>query len=280
MALSKTNKKGYKLLSDKKHEHIVDWFLENQEDEMKLPSPFHTSRYSTVWKIDNFEGNSYFIKRFRPESFPVRLKDSLRGSRALRSWKAGQMLERKGFSVPQVISLGERRSLGLLADSFMITLPIEGISLLELLLPVKNVRTKRTIIRRIGNEIGRLHREGIIHGDLIPGNIFAIGKSDHINLCLLDNERTRDVGKIPLHERVKNLVQFNRVIVPRVTASDRVRFFDAYLEENSELKADRKELLRKIGEITSERVMRHRGIPIEQRKHTTFRAVMAWKEGK
>ncbi len=80
-------------------------------------------------------------------------------------------------------------------------------------------------------------------------------------------------------ERIKNLVQLNRVIIPRITASDRVRFFDAYLEENSDLKEKRNELLRKTGEITSERVMRHRGIPVEKRNFTTFRAVMAWKEG-
>ncbi|MDH3974421.1 MAG: lipopolysaccharide kinase InaA family protein [Deltaproteobacteria bacterium] len=278
MALTQLHRNGYKLFTDKDHGKIVDWFLENQEDENKLPSPFHTSRYSIVWKIENFEGNAYFIKRFRPESFPVRLKDSLRGSRALRSLKAGEMLEKRDFSVPRIIAMGERRSLGLLSDSFMITLPIEGISLLELLLPVRDFKIKRSVIRRVGHEIGRLHREGIIHGDLIPGNIFAMGKNDNIKLCLLDNERTRKVNKLPHNERIKNLVQFNRVIVPRVTASDRVRFFDAYLEENRDLESVRKKLLRKIGEITSERVMRHRGISAEKRKFTTFRAVMAWKE--
>jgi len=278
MVLTELHKNGYKLFIDKDHGKIVDWFLENQENESKLPSPFHTSRHSIVWKVENFEGNAYFIKRFRPESFPVRLKDSLRGSRAILSWKAGEMLEEKDFSVPQIIALGERRSLGLLSDSFMITLPIMGESLLELLLPIRDFRVKRRIIQGIGREIGRLHREGIIHGDLIPGNIFALGKYDNIRLCLLDNERTRNVDKVPDDERIKNLVQLNRVIVPRVTAADRVRFFDAYLEENSDLKAHRKELLRKTGEITSERVMRHRGIPVEKRKFTTFRAVMAWKE--
>lgn len=278
MAFSELHKKGYKLFIEKDHRKIVDWFLENQEDESKLPSPFHTSRYSLVWRIENFEGNNYFIKRFRPESVPVRLKDSLRGSRAMRAWKAGEMLETRGFSAPRIVASGEKRTLGLLTDSFLITLPIDGFSLLELLLPVKDFRVKRRIIIGVGREIGRLHREGIIHGDLIPGNVFALGDYEHIKLCLLDNERTRRVDKIPDDERIKNLVQFNRVIVPRVTASDRVRFFDAYLEENTDLKKQRKELLRKIGEITSERVMRHRGIPLEKRKFTTFRAVMAWKE--
>jgi len=49
-------------------------------------------------------------------------------------------------------------------------------------------------------------------------------------------------------------------------------------EENPFLDASKDELLRKIGEITSERVMRHRKIPLKDRKEITFRAIMAWND--
>lgn len=274
---SKTN--GYKVFYAAAFEAITDWFLKNQHDESKLPPSFHTSRHSVVWKVNADDDCEYFIKRFRPEGFSDRLKDSIRGSRAMCAWKAGIMLEKAGFKVPTVASLGEKRRIGFVVDAFMITLPIKGVSLLNLLIPVTSFKIKRSIIRQIGKEIGRLHKKRIIHGDLIPGNLFACEDKGHYSLCLLDNERTRKVSTLPMPERIKNLVQLNRVIVPKITAADRVRFFDAYLEENSDLREKRNELLRSIGEITSERVMRHRGIPVEKRKFTTFRAVMAWKEG-
>ena len=279
MEYKKSKKKGYKVFYAAAFQTITDWFLKNQHDKTKLPPSFHTSRHSIVWKVKADDDREYFVKRFRPEGFSDRLKDSIRGSRAVCAWKAGIMLERAGFKVPVVASLGEKRRLGFVIDAFLITLPIKGVSLLDLLIPVTNFKIKRDIIKQVGKEIGRLHRKAIIHGDLIPGNIFACEEKGHYSLCFLDNERTRKVSTLPMLERIKNLVQLNRVIVPRITATDRVRFFDAYLEENSDLREKKNELLRKIGEITSERVMRHRGIPVEKRKFTTFRAVMAWKEG-
>lgn len=278
MEYKKSKKKSYKVFYAVAFQTITDWFLKNQHDQAIMPPSFHTSRHSIVWKVKADDDREYFIKRFRPEGFSDRLKDSIRGSRAACAWKAGIMLESAGFKVPVVVSLGEKRRIGFITDAFLITLPIKGVSLLELFIPVTNFKIKRDIIRQLGKEIGRLHKNGIIHGDLIPGNIFACEEAGRYSLCFLDNERTRKTSALPMFDRIKNLVQLNRVIVPRITAADRVRFFDAYLEENSDLREKRDELLRKIGEITSERVMRHRGIPVEKRKYTTFRAVMACKK--
>lgn len=277
MEYKKSKKNGYKVFCVSAFQTITEWFLKNQHDESKLPPSFHRSRHSIVWKVKADDDREYFIKRFRPEGFSDRLKDSIRGSRAMCAWKAGIMLESSGFKVPAVVSLGEKRCIGFVIDAFLITLPIKGVSLLDLLIPVTSFKKKRDIIRQVGKEIGRLHKKGIIHGDLIPGNIFACEDTGNYSLCLLDNERTRKSSTLPMPERIKNLVQLNRVIVPRITASDRLRFFDAYIEENPDLASSRKYLLRKIGEITSERVMRHRGIPIEERAKTSFRTVMAWK---
>lgn len=255
---------------------IPEWLIE--ENSEKWSRPFHSSRHSTVLKVHNPAFGDLFIKRFKPQGLLIRVKDSLRGSRAFRAWEAGKMLEKHGICAPSVIAVGEKRRLGLLTESFLVTLPLNATPLPEIFLPVGNFRVKREMVRKLGREIGRIHRIGIIHGDLIPGNIFVNMNEDKISICLLDNESTRKVAEVNINDRIKNLVQLNRVILPRITATDRVRFFDAYLKENPSLNASRDELLRKIGEVTSERVMRHRGIPLEDRKKTTFRAVMSWKE--
>ncbi|NUN22453.1 MAG: hypothetical protein HUU09_03190, partial [Candidatus Jettenia caeni] len=124
-------------------------------------------------------------------------------------------------------------------------------------------------------EIGKLHKFSIIHGDLLPVNIFIVMAEGRCLVYLLDNERTKQVSIITAKHRIKNLVQLNRMVVPGITASDRIRFFDAYLEENQSLKPDRNRMLKRIGEITVKRVMKHRKIPLEKRNGITFRALMA-----
>lgn len=255
---------------------IPEWIIE--ENSEKWSQPFHSSRHSTVLKVQHHVLGDLFIKRYDPKGLLIKIKDSLRGSRAFRAWKAGEMLERHGICAPSVIAVGEKRRLGLLTESFLVTLPLDASPLTEIFLPVGNFRVKRKMVRKLGREVGRMHGIGIIHGDLIPGNIFVKTNKGGHSICLLDNESTRKVAEVNINDRIKNLVQLNRVILPRITAADRVRFFDAYLKENPSLNTSRDELLRKIGEVTSERVMRHRGIPLEDRKKTTFRAVMAWKE--
>ncbi len=276
MSFIKSYVNRYTFYHAKEAQGILEWLIE--ENSEKWSRPFHSSRHSIVLKACNPAFGDLFIKRFKPRSLLIRVKDSLRGSRAFRALEAGEMLEKHGICAPSVIAVGEKRRLGLLTESFLVTLPLNASPLTEIFLPVGNFRVKREMVRNLGREIGRMHRIGIIHGDLIPGNIFVDMNEDKLSICLLDNESTRKVTEVNINDRIKNLVQLNRVILPRITSTDRVRFFDAYMEENPSLKTSRDELLRKVGEVTSERVMRHRGIPLEDRKKITFRAVMAWKE--
>lgn len=272
MSFIKSYINGYTFYHTEEAQGIIERLLENDE---KWSNPFHSSRHSTVLKVQHPVLGDLFIKRFDPKGLLIKIKDSLRGSRAYRAWEAGEMLGKHDICAPSVVAVGEKRRLGLLIESFLVTLPLEASPLLELFLPVKDFKVKRGMVQKLGREIGRMHRLGIIHGDLIPGNVFVAKKNDKHLICLLDNESTRKVTAISTKERIKNLVQLNRVVVPRITATDRVRFFDAYLEENPSLNASRDELLRKIGEVTFERVARHRGI---ERNKTTFRTLMAWKE--
>jgi len=276
MSLIESYIEGYKFYHTEEAQGILEWLL--KESHKKWSQPFHSSRHSTVMKVRHPVLGELFIKRFDPRGLSVKTKDSIRGSRAYRAWKAGEMLEKNGFCAPSVLVVGEKKRLGLLIESVLVTVPLEATPLPEFFLPVKDYEVKRNMVRKLGREIGKMHRLGIIHGDLIPGNIFVAMESERLLICLLDNESTRKVDAISINERIKNLVQLNRAILPRITASDRIRFFDAYLEENPFLDASKDELLRKIGEITSERVMRHRKIPLKDRKEITFRAIMAWND--
>jgi hypothetical protein len=58
---------------------------------------------------------------------------------------------------------------------------------------------------------------------------------------------------MPERKRFKNLVQLNMVLLPQITRTDRLRFFNAYLTENAALMSRRKEILRQIGKMTQRR---------------------------
>ncbi|TLD41816.1 MAG: hypothetical protein JETT_1906 [Candidatus Jettenia ecosi] len=266
---------GYKLSIDERFQDITKWLLENIYK--KESHPFHTSRHSIVWKTYYPALGELFIKTFKSEGFLFKIKDLFRGSRAYRAWKAGEMLESNGFCAPEVVAIGEKRSFGLLQESFLVTLPVKGSSLMEVFSSLTSLKAKREMVYQLGREIGKVHKFSIIHGDLLPVNIFIVMAEGRCLVYLLDNERTKQVSIITAKHRIKNLVQLNRMVVSGITASDRIRFFDAYLEENQSLKPDRNRMLKRIGEITVKRVMKHRKIPLEKRKGITFRALMAWK---
>jgi hypothetical protein len=75
--------------------------------------------------------------------------------------------------------------------------------------------------------VGRLHRAGFVHGDLVPPNVRLVGG----RLVLLDNDRTRRSRLLVRLAARRNLVQLGRFVVPGVTATDRARVLRAYAAE-------------------------------------------------
>jgi Ser/Thr protein kinase RdoA (MazF antagonist) len=88
-------------------------------------------------------------------------------------------------------------------------------------------RAKRALLRAIGAEVGRLHRAGFVHGDLVPPNVRLVGD----RLVFLDNDRTRRSRLLVRLVGRRNLVQLGRFVVVGVTLTDRARVLGAYAAE-------------------------------------------------
>ena len=58
---------------------------------------------------------------------------------------------------------------------------------------------KRALLRALGSEVARLHRTGIVHGDLTPYNVF-VTPGEPPCFIFLDHDRTRPgfPGRTPL----------------------------------------------------------------------------------
>jgi serine/threonine protein kinase len=87
---------------------------------------------------------------------------------------------------------------------------------------------KRAIIKRLGEEVGRLHQAGIVHGDLRLSNVLVKETGNRISFYFIDNERNRSYKEIPVRLIEKNLVQLGMISLSLVSPQDRLRFFRAY----------------------------------------------------
>ena len=167
-----------------------------------------------------------FLRRSPLENF----KNLFRGSRCDRARLQGRILQQRGFRSPAVLCWGKQGG-----RHFMVTEGVKAAGLFDFIrkhwdppLTREKLHAKRRLIEKLGEEIGRLHQEGICHGDLRLNNILVQQTEKEIHFYLIDNERNRCFAKIPRRRIGKNLVQINMIFPPHVTVRDRLRFFRAY----------------------------------------------------
>ncbi len=226
-------------------------------------TPIPSSPFARVNKFSvtfgGFEKQVY-LKQYLYRSTWDFIKHFVRSSRARRAFKASLMLERNGFEAPVIVAIGERKSTFLDRENFLVTIEVEGAKhiyqfLLESSgnLTTKQLRGKRELIRAFGRIVGKMHKAGILHGDLKVVNVLARKDESGWRFFFIDNERTKKFYRLPTWLRLKNLVQLN-MFRDNISRTDRLRFFKAYLEENENIVSDRNIWAQRIFSKTAERL--------------------------
>src|SRR5262249_8956801 len=142
------------------------------------------------------------------------------GWRAVRAFRMGEALRNAGFAAPEVVTAARHGRSGLL-----VTRDAGGEDLLAAVAAFSPDRgAKRALLRALGTEIGRLHRAGFVHGDLVPANIRWVDG----RFVFLDNDRTRRSAVLVRLTGRRNLVQLGRFVVRGLTLTDRARVLGAY----------------------------------------------------
>jgi len=222
------------------------------------------SEYARVFKCSvGFGGRcqNLYIKQFLFRSAWDFVKHLFRPSRARRAFSGSMTLAEHGFCVPEIVGLGEQRYGPVCTSNFLITRALTGADNLYDHFDgnwrgqsPQVLCDKRRFIRALGETVGRMHREGIFHGDMRAGNVFAKSAEAAWQFFFLDNERTRKFGLLPGRLRLKNLVQLNMLSGQNITVTDRMRFFEAYLAHNGHLRGKWKELIIRVVGKTRQRL--------------------------
>jgi len=173
-------------------------------------------------------GKTYFLKRFNYKGTIYRLKNTLRRSRAVRTWLVSWQFRVRGLPVPEPLVCLEERRLGLLGRSYLLSRFIEDSLPLPMAWGRSDPSARRDLLGRLGLLLGRLHYFGGLHGDLKWNNILVGGKGSW-GLYLTDFDGSSIIGQGKLAVKRKDLERFfvdmEKIQVPE---ADRAFFFKCW----------------------------------------------------
>jgi tRNA A-37 threonylcarbamoyl transferase component Bud32 len=217
----------------------------------RVPSSDYTNVFKYSFSLDGVD-RSFYLKKYLCRSTLDFVKHLFRPSRARRAFNAALMLRRNGFDTPVVVGLFELRTGSFCTNNLLLTEEVESskpmVQLLTEFFQKSGIDTfihKRNLIKAFGRTIGRMHAEGIFHGDLRLGNVLVVREEQKWRFFFIDNERTKKFRRLPDRLRLKNLVQIN-MFWYGVTNIDRLRFFKAYLKDNPSIMKNRRDWVTKI----------------------------------
>jgi tRNA A-37 threonylcarbamoyl transferase component Bud32 len=174
------------------------------------------------------------------------LSDALHGSRARRALAASARLASSGLSAPEVLAVAERRSLGVVRESFLLTRFLRDADPLPVAMARVRERTarRRALLRALGEAIGALHAAGFDHRDLKHSNLM-VGPDRRI--AFLDLEALGHLAPFDWRRRARalgELESYARDLYGWLPGRERLCFLSAYLRAQPALVAHKEKLVR------------------------------------
>ncbi len=137
-------------------------------------------------------------KQFRPRSWWKSLCGRFRRSPARRGWELGRALLARGIATPRPLAACVPRGRWLSAASYLATAWIAAGENLHLFawrlaeLPAsQRLRLASRCAVRLGQLLGRMHAQGVVHRDLKAANLLAAEDRDDVAVWLLDLDGVR-----------------------------------------------------------------------------------------
>lgn len=180
------------------------------------------SPHRAVFRV-RMPGLDLHIKRYAVGDWRSRGRELLRGCKARREFEMARQLAARGIATPEPLGWARETGPGGARSCWLISRTMEGQSLLQAL--EANDPTSSARPDRLGEFLSRLHRAGVVHHDLHPGNILVTSNGD---LALLDLHCVRLSRRLSWRQCRDNLVVLNRYFILRASRTARRRFWQTY----------------------------------------------------
>jgi tRNA A-37 threonylcarbamoyl transferase component Bud32 len=170
-------------------------------------------------------------KRYWYPTFADRRKGALRTtwlapSRVAREAKSLERLAALGLQPPLAVAWGERRSLGVLHDSFLLLRELDATDFEALLRDERGAARRRAALADLGTFVGRMHGAGVVDGDLHLRN-FLRGRDGAI--AKIDSPFARAVGRRRRGSALaRDLADLTFELVALAAQEERLAFVHAY----------------------------------------------------
>ena len=186
-----------------------DWLLENSTEILKnkinvitrLPIPLN--RQITNIVIKSFGWRNPLSKIFSPFT----------KSRAEKAYNASMKLIKKGISVPYPISVYTFRNKGKVQENFLITEDIPNNLMSREIFGSDefSLETKKALVRKIADMVGKMHEHNIIHKDLTRGNFLVQNYHDleNMHVTLIDLNRISHRLFLTTQDRMVDIAKLN-----------------------------------------------------------------------
>ncbi len=265
-------------------------------------APLHRSKHAATYRVARGARDVY-LKVYRRYRVGTAVKDLARRSKARHALLITRRLAAARFGVPRILAAAEDRRGPWVRRAWIATAPIAGAPLADELRALgaapcaaERLAAKRALLAALGAEVARLHAAGFIAGDLVPANVWVARQGAPSRLAVdgggrrgevrtaagaalsfvfLDHDRTRAVGgSAPWWRARRNLVQLNRVVLPGVVLTDRLRVYRAYASTRGWTATRARRRLGWIVAKTIERRRRFDHVLLDPRAAVSFRQLM------
>jgi tRNA A-37 threonylcarbamoyl transferase component Bud32 len=238
-------------------------FLAN---DMIPPKAIKTRRGSQVYRFDHQE-QTFFVKRYPMTGIKAHLQCLLGQNKAQKSWRMGRAMLAKGLSTPRPVFYIHRK-LSIFKSEYMIgTQGLKKSTSLKAFVEEHfkpggvPLIQKRGFIEKLARFMGKLHLNGIYHGDLTARNILVdpMDTIQKTRIYLIDLDSIRSTRWISSRRRIKNLDELGRNFLDLgiVGIQDRARFLNRYLKEYTKEKRGYRSVLEAVKKRTAYRLKRH-----------------------
>tara|TARA_B100001971_G_scaffold47465_1_gene42470 strand:- start:1142 stop:1936 length:795 start_codon:yes stop_codon:yes gene_type:complete len=159
-----------------------------------------------VARLESKEG-SFIVKLFGwRHRFHYFLSPAM-DSRAYKSWKTAQAIRRAGGRSPKPLFVFTGRKCGFITDNYYISEDINPhLSFRNFLRNSPNEDSATQAVSDLACCIARIHKGGVYHRDLTPGNILV----DENNNChIVDLNRARLLKRLTVRQRSQDLAKLN-----------------------------------------------------------------------